>query len=221
MKTQLSLLVAITAALTVSSAPAWAQDAEPTSAPTAEAPAPNEQAEAPAAQEPEAEEPATPAGESGAAAEDGPRYRWGIAASGGLEKVSIVSGPMAGMDLRLGAQLNDLLGVYVQSHLSFGKLSADAGSAVISGFTGTLTTALLGEVTLMDRFFAGAGVGYGILNNPSGPMLQARIGGYPLSGRIENSIRRRGLMVGLDVRSIFIDGATGVLILGSIGYEKF
>ena len=87
--------------------------------------------------------------------------------------------------------------------------------------TGAFSLAGMAEVTLIDRFFAGAGFGFGVLNNPSGPMFQARLGGYPLMGRGENGIRRKGLMVGVDLRTIFVDGATGVLVLGSVGYEAF
>jgi hypothetical protein len=61
-----------------------------------------------------------------------------------------------------------LLAIYAQPHLSFGSISADGGGAKVSGFTGTIIGTILGELTLLDRFFVGAGVGYGILNNPSG-----------------------------------------------------
>lgn len=36
-----------------------------------------------------------------------------------------------------------------------------------------------------------------------------------------NGIRRKGLMLGIDFRTVFIDGATGLLITGGIGYESF
>ena len=73
----------------------------------------------------------------------------------------------------------------------------------------------------MDRFFVGAGFGYGVLNNPSGAMFQVRAGGYPLMGKADNGIRRRGLLLGVDLRTIFIDGATGILVMGALGYEVF
>lgn len=157
-------------------------------------------------------------------APDGVRFRGGIALSAGLESVSddfdnSVSGLMVGVDGRIGVQLNDLLGFYAQPHLSFGSLST-AGAGGLSGFTGTFTVAAMAEVTLVDRFFVGAGFGYGVLNNPSGPMFQARVGGYPLMGRGEGA-RRKGLMVGVDLRTIFASGLTGILVLGSVGYEAF
>ena len=153
---------------------------------------------------------------------DGPRYRWGIALNGGLEKVSVVSGPMGGLDLRLGVQINDLLAVYLNSYLGYGQLSTNGNSGInVSGVTGTVSTAGIVEATFADRFFVGAGGGYGVLNNPSGLMLEARAGLYPFWRRIANSVRRKGLMVGVNAKTIFIDGATGILILGSLGYEKF
>jgi hypothetical protein len=156
-----------------------------------------------------------------AAIHDGPRFRSGISLGGGVEKVSVVSGGMFGFDGRLGLQWNDLLGFYVQPHLSFGSLSGDAGGIGVTGGTGTFSVAAMGEATFVDRFFVGAGFGYGVLNNPSGPMVQARAGGYLLTSRGEDGVRRKGLMVGVDFRSIFVDGATGVLVLASLGYEKY
>lgn len=154
-------------------------------------------------------------------ASDGPRFRGGIAVSGGLESVSVVSGPMVGIDGRLGVQVNDWLAFYAQPHLSFGSLSGDAGGIGIRGATGTLAVAGLAEITLIDRFFAGAGFGYAVLNNPSGTMFQARLGGYPVMGRKHGGIRRRGLMIGADLRTVFVKGETGLLVLGSVGYEAF
>jgi hypothetical protein len=122
---------------------------------------------------------------------------------------------MFGVDGRLGVQWSNWLAVYAQPHLTFGSLGGPSGA------TGTFSVAGMAEVTLMDRVFAGAGFGYGVFNNPSGAMFQARAGGYPLMGRGANGIRRKGLMVGVDLRTVFLTGATGVLVLGSVGYEAF
>ena len=152
---------------------------------------------------------------------DGMRVRWGIAATAGLESVSsgpqTASGAMFGGEARLGLQLNNLLGVYAQTDLSGGTLSANGGS----GATGTISVAGMAEITLLNRLFLGAGFGYGILNNPSGPMFEARGGVYPLMGKGDNGIRRHGLMLGVDLRTIFVNGATGLLVTGTLGYEAF
>ena len=165
--------------------------------------------------------PATAAAAAAVAPAGGLRFRSGISLGGGIEKVSVVSGGMYGLDARFGAQLSDLLGIYMQPHLSFGSLSGQAGGAGVSGATGTFSIAAIAEATFMDRLFAGAGLGYGVLNNPSGPMFQARAGGYLLTTRGEDGIRRKGLMAGVDLRTIFVNGATGVLVIASIGYEKY
>lgn len=163
-----------------------------------------------------------PAAEAAEPAEkDGLRFRGGISLGAGLEKVSIVSGPMVGIDGRLGVQVNNLLAIYAQPHLSFGSLSAGTAGGGIQGATGTFAVAAMADVTLIDHLFVGAGFGYGILNNPKGPMFQARVGGYPLMGHGANGIRRKGLMIGGDLRTIFITGATGIMLMAAIGYEAF
>ena len=93
--------------------------------------------------------------------------------------------------------------------------------ASISSFTGTFVGAVMGEATFIDRLFVGAGAGYGILNNPSGAAIEGRFGGYPIMSRSETGPRRKGLTVAGDVRAIFVDGATGTLIMGCIGYDAF
>jgi hypothetical protein len=151
---------------------------------------------------------------------DGMRFRGAVGATLGLETVSAggasLSGAMFGAEGRLGLQLNNLIGIYAEPQLSFGSL----GGAF--GFTGTFTTAAMVDLTLMDRFFAGAGVGYGVLNNPTGPLLEVRGGFYPLMGHGDNGIRRKGLFIGADFRAVFLSsGVTGVLVGGSVGYEAF
>jgi hypothetical protein len=168
---------------------------------------------------------APPAAPAPSSPPDGGRFRFGIDATAGLETVSAsgvsVSGAMYGADLRLGWQVNNLLAIYAQPHLSFGSLSTSGAGTPVSGATGTFVGTVMGEVTLIDRVFVGGGLGYGILNNPSGLTLEARAGGYPLMGKGADGIRRKGLMLGVDLRSVFVTGATGVLIMGCIGYEAF
>jgi hypothetical protein len=168
---------------------------------------------------------AAPPAQAAAPSRDRGRFRFGINASGGLERVSAngtsASGGMYGLDLRLGWQLNDLLAVYFQPHLSFGSLEADGGRARVSGSTGTFMGTILGEATFFDRLFVGAGLGYGVFNNPSGFAIDVRAGGYPLMGRSEQGPRRKGLMLGMDFRTVFLDGATGIHVTGGLGYEAF
>jgi hypothetical protein len=206
-KTLLTLIIAMFLAATT----ATAQEAAPEVS--------ESEATAEAAQQ-EASPDASPA-----AAADGGRFRFGINGTLGLESVSAggasASGLMYGVDVRLGWQFSHMLAIYAQPHLSFGSISEDGGAGSVSGFTGTFVFSVLGELTFLDRFFAGAGLGYGIFNNPSGFAIDLKAGGYPLVGRDENGIRRTGLMLGLDFRTVFLDGATGLLIMGCVGYESF
>lgn len=152
---------------------------------------------------------------------DGGRFRFGINGAVGMESAAGASGAMFGMDLRLGYQLNNLLAIYLQPHLSFGSLSMSGGGVTASGVTGTFIATVMGEATFLDRFFGGAGVGYGLFNNPSGFAIDLRAGGYPLMGHGDEGPRRKGLMLGVDFRTVFLDGATGIHFTGNIGYEAF
>lgn len=154
---------------------------------------------------------------------DGGRMRWGVSAAAGLESVAdtvggSASGMMYGLDVRLGYQISNLLALYVPLHLSFGSLATSGGA---SGLTGTFAGTVVAEATFIDRVFAGIGGGWGMLNNPAGPTLHIRAGGYPLMSRSSTGPGRGGLVLAVDYRSIFVTGGTGTLILGSVGYEGF
>lgn len=120
--------------------------------------------------------------------------------------------------MRFGAQINDLLGVYAQPVLGYYSTS-DVGILAVGGLIGASAIA---DVTLMDRFFVGGGFGYHIYNNPAGPSLVLRAGGYPLMGRSKEKIRRKGLMLGVDLRATFLqDIAPIVHPTFNLGYEAF
>ncbi len=63
------------------------------------------------------------------------------------------------------------------------------------------------------------GAGFGVLNNPSGFTVEGRAGAYPLMSHSDAS--RSGLMVGVDVKTVFASAATGIVVMGCIGYESF
>ncbi len=131
------------------------------------------------------------------------------------------SGPLGGLDLRLGVQINKLIGVYAQPSLAFGSLCQGA----ICGATGTAGVSGLVDFTFIDRIFVAAGGGVGVLNNPVGPEIHIRVGGYPLMGFGANGYTRKGLMVGVDTRIYFINNLgsdlTVMQVMGAIGYEIF
>jgi hypothetical protein len=129
-----------------------------------------------------------------------------------------VSAMMFGADWRIGWRVNEPISVYLHSHLSFGSATEGNGS---SGPTGTFASAVMGEYTLPVRLFAGAGAGWGVLNNPSGALMAARVGYYPL--KTESAGKRRRLNVALDYRAYFADQGYGMVnhIALSLGYDRF
>jgi hypothetical protein len=162
----------------------------------------------------------TPEPASVAPADGGATLRNGFSLSAGEEFASVagmsLSGQLYGVDWRIGAKLSDALSVYVHSHLSFG--TAHIGTA--SGVTGNFAGALIAEYTLPQRIFVGGGGGYGVLNNPSGPLAEARVGYYPFQAKTTGAKVRR-LNVALDGRWYFADGITVTQVALSLGYDRF
>jgi hypothetical protein len=152
---------------------------------------------------------------------DGVRFRGGVAFAVGGERVSNADfrATLFGFDGRLGVQINDLVGLYVQPHLSFGP----ATERGLSGFTGTFAMMAMVDFTFLDSLFVGGGFGYGVMNNPSGAALGFRVGGYPLKSIDQFKARRRGLMLAFDLRPYFLGGfyGTGVQYMFSVGYEAY
>jgi hypothetical protein len=197
-----SLVLACLSSLTVV---ASAQPADPAPAPATSTVAP---AAAPA-----------PAESSG-----GATFRNGFSLSAGEEfgtttAMQSFSGQLFGLDWRIGAQINKSFGVYLDSHLSFGTVGPEKGSG--GGVTGNLASALMAEYTLPMRLFVGAGGGYGVLNNPNGPLLAARVGYYPFAKTSEGKSRR--LNVAIDSRFYMVGDPYGTVtqISLSLGYDRF
>jgi len=134
------------------------------------------------------------------------------------------SGPSSGLseslfggDWRIGARIANDWAVYMSTHLSFGS----AKFAGQSGVTGNFAAALIGERSLPMRTFVGAGGGYGVLNNPSGPLAQLRAGWYPMAASNDGKSRR--LNVALDTRFYFAGDAIGTVsqVALTVGYDRF
>lgn len=153
---------------------------------------------------------------------DGVRFRWGIQAAGGGEFVSNFAFGMGGLEGQIGVQVSELLGIYVQPYLAFG--AGSIGSGVV-GLTGTAGASLLVDFTFLDRLFVAVGGGYGILNNPHGPEIHVRLGGYPAMGFGENGYSRHGLVLAVDGRTFFLFSGPEVVpvmqVMGTIGYAAF
>jgi hypothetical protein len=152
--------------------------------------------------------------------ETGTHLRNGFSISAGEEvgsgPSSGLTGQLYGVDWRIGAHMAGPLSVYADTHLSLG--TAKIGGA--SGATGNFAVALIGEYELPARTFIAAGGGYGVLNNPSGPLAQARVGWYPFEH--DSSVARR-LDVALDARFYFAGDQVGTVsqIALTLGYDRF
>jgi hypothetical protein len=145
------------------------------------------------------------------------RFRFGVAAGGGLLSWEGPTFYYGGVDLRFGYQVNDMIGVYGQPQLGF--YSGDVGAGAI-GTGGLIGGSAVVDFTFLDQLFVGGGLGYAILNNPSGMELHFRAGGYPLYGS-NDSGRRKGLMLGADLRLHFVEGFTFIAPTFNIGYEAY
>jgi hypothetical protein len=150
-----------------------------------------------------------------------PGFRNGFSLSAGQEFGGDrdISGTMLGVDWRIGTHLSEPVSVYLHSHLSFGSATENGGAN--SGVTGTMAAALVGEYRLPMNLFVGAGAGYGVLNNPNGPLVEARVGYYPLKTSATGKVRR--LNVALDYRMFMADQGYGNVnhIAISLGYDRW
>ncbi|MBK6519656.1 MAG: hypothetical protein IPM79_34930 [Polyangiaceae bacterium] len=148
--------------------------------------------------------------------EDEPRFRGGISIGGGGLFYSGAAAGLGTVDGRIGVQIMDLLGVYVQPHLALG-----AGSGAFAGSAGGT---LVVDFTFIDHIFVGVGGGGGLVQFggtvPAGE-LHVRVGGYPVVGDGLVGGRRKGLMIGADLHVHFADGAVLPSPTVSIGYEAF
>jgi hypothetical protein len=129
------------------------------------------------------------------------------------------SGQLYGVDWRIGARVTEAISVYLHSHISFGTVGPDQGAG--GGVTGNIAGALVGEYMLPMGLFIGAGAGYGVLNNPNGPLVEARAGYYPFKSNSAGKARR--LNVALDSRWYMVGSPYGTVtqISLSLGYDRF
>jgi len=158
-------------------------------------------------------------------ASSGPQLRNGFSLSAGEEFGSVgnvsFSAQLYGIDWRIGAKINPSISAYLHSHLSFG--TGGVSGSGNSGSTGNFAVAAVGEYELPMRVFVGGGGGYGVLNNPSGPLAELRVGYYPFEHTGTEVARR--LNVALDARWYFVSDAgtslTVTHIAVSLGYDRF
>jgi hypothetical protein len=216
--------VLLASSLLCVTAPALGQDtADPAATSSPFVAVPSTSSSPPAEAAPSTPPPATTEPSTPAPRPDRARFRWGIAAAGGGEFVSDFAFGMGGVEGQIGVQFNELIGLYVHPYLAFG--AGTIGSSGVTAFTGTAGASLLVDFTFLDRLFVGVGGGYGILNNPTGPEIHLRVGGYPAMSIDENGYSRQGLQMSLDGRMFFLFSGPSVLpvmqLMFLIGYEAF
>lgn len=155
---------------------------------------------------------------------DGARFRFGVGAGIGFFSAAneVGSGKVNctyyGTDLRFGAQVNNLIGIYAQPTLGYYSVNGSGGL----GAGGLMGFSVVADATFIDRLFVGAGLGYTVYNSPGGITPILRVGGYPLMSRSDVKARRKGLMVGADLRFTSLEGLkTIVMPTFNIGYEAF
>lgn len=146
------------------------------------------------------------------------KFRNGFSASLSEEFGRGFSGQLYGVDWRIGAQINRQLGIYLDNHLSFGSVHATGGG---DGITGDYASAITAEYTFPAAFFVGGGLGYGVLNNPSGPLVLVRAGWYPF--QLDANQTERHLNLAFDARFYFPGDPVGetTQLAISIGYDRF
>jgi hypothetical protein len=151
--------------------------------------------------------------------------RNGFSLNAGIYRGSIdpgdidISATMIGADWRIGLKLTPAIALYLNSHLSLGPQKVGAQDDIAAN----IATAAIFEYTLPQRVFFGAGAGFGIVDDPSGPMIQVRAGWYPMAKSFEQVHRR--LNVAFDLRYFMLsEGGQDAKITQvslSIGYDRF
>lgn len=153
--------------------------------------------------------------------EDGPRFRGGVALEGGGIFISGYGLGLVGVEGRLGVQINNMIGVYAQPEFSLGGGKYGTGT----GFTGTAGSTAVVDFTFLNRFFVGVGGGAAIIQSAAAGEFHFRAGGYPVFTHGLNGVRRKGLMVGLDLRVYPLLGVyRGTTLMSpmlAIGYEAY
>jgi hypothetical protein len=140
-------------------------------------------------------------------AADHARFRGGVGLEGGaLIAPRTLTLALTGVQGQLGAQINDLIGVYAVP--AFDILFGAVGGVNFSG-------AVIADFTFMDRFTVGAGpdfdffAGVGASKNgvsaTAGGLYGARVhlAAYPVIARGFDPVRRKAFEIGLDVRMLF------------------
>lgn len=143
-----------------------------------------------------------------------------------------VSGGVGGLDLRFGAQINNMLGVYGQPVLLLGAGASSSASGVDATAFAMYGVGVLGDITLADFIYLAAGpelaraalaeakTSTGTARAFSGAYLSiATRAGLALGSVRPN--KRKAFIIGLDMRVMFTPGDPLLTPCLALGYESF
>ncbi|HEY2367350.1 MAG TPA: hypothetical protein VGH87_13230 [Polyangiaceae bacterium] len=158
------------------------------------------------------------------------RLRFGVSTGGGLVLATppsgggILPGETWGFDVRVGAQLTDLVALYVQPSIMIGVMN-NACFGMTEAVLALWAPAMV-DFTFAHRFSVAAGAGLAAVpGEPPGWTVHVRAAGYPLMRRLPLKNIREGLMLGLDTRAYSLNAGgseyVGAIIMLALGYERF
>jgi len=157
---------------------------------------------------------------------DPPRVRFGLSGAGG-GFVGHVGGGMGGIEPRIGIQINNLFGVYVQSQWMLGGIVADRYGTNFAGFA---FNQLMGDLTFFNMLQVGVGPSLDFIwgcNASNGQAACADAGPYfGLNGRLAVVIgggepHRSGFVLSLDVHPTILRGDAVTAFLFGLGGELY
>jgi hypothetical protein len=159
-----------------------------------------------------------------------PRFRWGISFMGG-PLTGGTSGGAGGIDTRFGAQISDLLGIYLQPAVMFGAgVNSSVANAEASGLA-VVGAGLLADFTLINLFYGAIGpeLLYGGFASASSTGTASASAGtfFSLATRLGIALgsttpeHKKRFTLGLDMHIVFVPGNVTVMPMIALGYDKF
>ena len=164
-----------------------------------------------------------------------PRFRWGWSLEGGPYFFNGGTGGIGGATVRMGAQINELFGVYAQA-AGFGggggNISSASGASV--EVIAAASLGVLAELDLGNVFYIAAGpeimAGEAGADSagPGGASVSESVGAFfSLTGRLGvvlgrvTPMRRKGFQLGLDFHTIITPGGVVITPMLALGLEAF
>ena len=162
------------------------------------------------------------------------RFRWGISAIGGPVLYSGATSGAGGIDLRFGAQINPMFGVYAQPVFVVGGGASASATGASASALALVGGGVLADATFGDLFYVAAGPD--VLVGGSGAS-SASISGSSASSTSGTFIgiaaraglalgsmkpeRRKAFTIGVDFRTVFTPDKPTIMPLIALGYESF